>query len=265
MPANNYIIALERMMKVLESFEGHRDVALHELAQRSGLVKSSVYRILFTLHRLGYLERNEKGCYSITPRFRQLAGDPREMWDLAEVAAPFMEVLLRGFEETINLGVLDQGEVSYLRVVESPHALRLTAHAGMRSPVHSTALGKCLLADLERSEVEAILKQYPLRPRTDRTIRDRAALHRELERVRTRGYAIDNEEDSKGARCIAAPIHNSSGKTVAALSISGPATRIRPARDREFTEALFQSCRQVSMVLGFRPALDTVPNTGGKR
>lgn len=258
MPANNYIVALGRMMRVLEAFEGQRELSLHELAKRSGLVKSSVYRILFTLHRLGYVERGAQALYSISPRLRQLAGDPRESWDISELAAPFMGELVRRFQETVNLGVLQQGEVAYVRVAESPQALRLAAHAGMCSPLHSTALGKCLMAWLSRGEIEAILREKPLRPRTDRTIRDRASLYHDLERVRARGYAVDNEEDSRGARCIAAPVRNSAGKVVAAVSISGPAARIRPSRDREFVEGLMTCCRQISSLLGFNPKAEAV-------
>src|SRR5512146_326674 len=136
MPANNYIVALERMMKVLEAFAGQRELPLHELAERSGLVKSSVYRVLFTLQRLGYIERDAEGHYSISPRLRTIAGDPRESWDLGEVAAPFMMTLHQRFQETVNLGVLEEGEVAYVRVLESPQALRLAAHAGMRGGAH---------------------------------------------------------------------------------------------------------------------------------
>ncbi len=264
MPANNYIVALERMMKVLEAFAGKRELALHDLAERSGLVKSSVYRILYTLQRLGYIERSAEGRYSISGRLRAIAGDLRESWDLGELAAPFMSTLRQRFQETVNLGVLDRGEVAYLRVIESPQALRLSAHAGMRSAVHSTALGKCLLSALSRTEVDALVRRHPLRPKTDRTIRDRGTLYRELDRIRARGYAVDNEEDSRGARCIAALIRNAAGEGVAAISVSGPATRVRPARDREFADALLETCRQISSLLGYRGEAAVV-ETGGQR
>jgi IclR family acetate operon transcriptional repressor len=121
----------------------------------------------------------------------------------------------------------------------------------MRSPVHSTGLGKCLLCRLPRSEVEAILKTHPLQPLTPRTIREPSAFYRELEKVRARGYAIDNEEDSQGARCIAAPILDPGGGVRAAISISGPATRVKPARDVEIAKALTEACRQISTLLGY--------------
>jgi IclR family acetate operon transcriptional repressor len=169
-----------------------------------------------------------------------------------------MAELLRRFRETVNLGVLDQGEVLYIRVLESSHALRLTAHAGLRSPVHSTALGKCLLCRLPRQEIEPILKSHPLRPATPRTIRDRSTFYRELERVRARGFALDNQEDSQGVRCLAAPILTPTGDVCASMSISGPAARVTPRRDREIAEGLKETCGKIARLLGYtlRPQKD---------
>ena len=167
------------------------------------------------------------------------------------LAAPLMNDLLTRFRETVNLGVLDGGEVLYVHVVESPHAFRLAAHAGMRSPLYSTSLGKCLLSRLPAEKVDAILKKNPIQPLTPHTVRDAAALNRELSRVRTRGYAVDNGEDSSGARCVAAPIFNAAGEVVAAISISGPAGRIDHARERELAKALMEVCGEISTMLKY--------------
>ena len=132
MPANNYISALEKAVRVLEAFQGKREVALGDLAARTHLVKSNVFRILFTLERLGYVEKVNGGRYSLTSRLGRLAGDQRPPFDLGNLAAPFMARLLQRFQETINLGVLDGGEVLYIHVLECSHPFRLAAHAGMR-------------------------------------------------------------------------------------------------------------------------------------
>jgi DNA-binding IclR family transcriptional regulator len=251
MPTNNYIAVLEKAMRVLEAFRGEREVALGELATRTRLVKSSVFRILFTLERLGYIEKENGGRYSVTPRFGRLAGEVRPAFDLSTLAAPFMAQLVQRFQETINLGILDAGEVLYIHVIECSHPFRLAAHAGMRSRVHSTALGKCLLCRMPRPEVEAILKTHPLEPLTPRTIREPSAFYRELEKVAARGYAIDNEEDSRGARCIAAPILDLVGRLCAAISLSGPAARVKPARDAEIAKAVMEACKRISTLLGY--------------
>ncbi|HEX5483264.1 MAG TPA: IclR family transcriptional regulator [Terriglobia bacterium] len=251
MPANNYIVAIERTLQVAEAFRGERNLRLADLAERTRMVKSSVFRILFTLERLGYIEKSGDGRYSISSRFGRLAGAARTESNLAAQAAPFMAGLLRRFQETVNLGVLDDGEVLYIHVMESSQVFRLAAHAGMRSPVHSTAMGKCLLSHLARAEVEAILKGRPMERFTPRTITDRAAFHRELSRSRSRGYAIDNEEDYRGIRCLAAPILDTRGNVVAALSISAPAVRLQAERDREVTQALKEACMRISTLRGY--------------
>ncbi|MGH9825883.1 MAG: IclR family transcriptional regulator [Blastocatellia bacterium] len=251
MAANNYISVVEKTLRLVEAFRGEREVPLAELAARTRLVKSSVFRILFTLERLGYVEKGPGGRYSILQRFARIAGDSVPSFDLGALAAPFMGDLLRRYQETVNLGVLDEAEVLYIRVLESSHSFRLAAHAGIRSSVHSTALGKCLLSRLPRDQVTAILKKNPMHRMTARTICSRALFHQELEKVRLRGYALDNEEDARGARCVAAPILDSTGQVYAAMSISGPAARVTRTNEREIAEALKEACRQISKLFSY--------------
>ncbi len=251
MPARNYISAIERTLRVIAAFGGEDQISLAKLAERSGLVKSSVFRILYTLADLGYVMRDSRGLYSLTPRWAQIIRMRLPSENLVRCSAPLIAELHSRFHETVNLGVLDQGEVLYIHVLESPHAFRLAAHAGMRSPVHSTALGKCLLSGLSHEELEALVKDHPLNPRTRRTICDLARLERDLKRVRERGYAIDDGEDSSGARCVAAPITDSEGRVVAAVSISGPAIRVHRGRDKEMAAALKGVCARISRQLKY--------------
>ena len=107
MPARNYISVLEKAVRVLEAFQGEREVALGKLAARTRLVKSSVFRILLTLRRLGYIEKGNGGRYSVTSRFSRLAGSRQPAFDLSSLAAPFIAQLVQRFQETINLGTVD--------------------------------------------------------------------------------------------------------------------------------------------------------------
>lgn len=251
MAARNYISAIERTFKVVEAFSGQREVSLGELAERTQMIKSSVFRILYTLGQLGYAEKDSQGRYSLTSRWEKLCLGAQPMRELIRLAAPLMTVLLNRFRETVNLGVIDGGDVLYVHVLESPHAFRLAAHAGMRSPLYSTALGKCLLSRLSSEEVDAALKKSPITALTPHTIRNGAAFKRELVRVQKQGYAVDNGEDSTGARCVAAPIFNAAGEVVAAISISGPAGRISPPKDRELARSLMDTCRRISTTLSY--------------
>lgn len=264
MPTNNHIEAIARTLRVLEAFEGKSEVSLNDLAGRVPIVKSSIYRILFTLEQAGYISKSTNGKYTITPRFGHLAGEPHSSFgnELPSIALPFMAALLHRFQETVNLGVLDGGEVLYIRVLESPHAFRLAAHAGIRSPLHSTALGKSLLCHMTPVEIERMLKGKTLRRQTTRTICDRAAFMRELAKVRKEGYSIDKGEDSDGARCFGAAILNSRGRAVAAMSISGPALRLDRIPERSIGTRLARACRDISTLLGYAPSATQLSNTG---
>lgn len=264
MPTNNHIEAISRMLSVLEAFQGKSQVSLNDLAARVPIVKSSIYRILFTLEQAGYISRSANGKYSITPRFRNLTdeGQSNPISELPAIALPFMAGLLRRFQETVNLGVLNGDEVLYIRVLESPHAFRLAAHAGIRSPLHSTALGKSLLCHMPQAEIERILKGKTLRRMTTRTICDRPAFMRELVKVRKRGYSVDNGEDSDGARCFGAAILSPDGKPVAAMSISGPASRMDRIPERDITGRLMGACRDIATLLGYASSTAGLANSG---
>ncbi len=262
MPARNYVALVEKTIRLLEAFAGEQEVPLARLAHQTGLVKSSAFRILFTLERLGYVERKPRGLYSLSPQIDALSVKALQAPDLGSLAAPLMAGVLRRFQETVNLGVLDNGEVLYIRVLESSHTFRIAAHAGIRSPIHSTALGKCLVGTLPRQQLDEILGKRPLRRITPRTICRRADLYAELERVKFRGYAVDNEEDSRGARCVAAPIRDPAGQAIAAMSISGPATRMTRGLEEPMIATLRDICGQVSRLYAYTVSTPPIATRG---
>jgi DNA-binding IclR family transcriptional regulator len=137
-----------------------------------------------------------------------------------------MQNLLLRFGETINLGVLDDGHVTYIEVLQSPSALRIAAIPGERNPVHCTSLGKAMLAFLPEAEVEAILEQHPMVRRTPRTITQKKHFLEHLASIRERAVALDMEENLTGVICVAAPIFDQAGRVIAGISLSGPATRM---------------------------------------
>lgn len=253
MPTNNHIEVISRTIDVLEAFEGKPGLSLNELSRRVPIVKSSIYRILYTLEELGYVSKSSGGRYSLTSKFGRLVVNPQSNLptELPAIALPFMASLLRRYQETVNLGVLHGDEVLYIRVLESPHAFRLAAHAGIRSPLHSTALGKALLCHMTVPEIEKLTKGKVLRRCTNRTICDRSRFIKELAVVLKRGYAVDSGEDSDGAKCFGAAILNLEGKPVASMSVSGPALRMDRIPEREIGGRLVETCRKISMVLGY--------------
>lgn len=231
-----------RVLKILESLhDAPRGRDLKGIAQATGINKSTAYRILAHLESEGYLFRENAGAYFIGPKLVQLAAGTNHHSVLREVSRPILHQLWRTTGETVNLAVPDGNEVLYVDVIESPHSFRLVSHPGMRRPMYCTALGKGMMAYFPGGHCEKLLSSFPPRRYTPRTLCRPAQLRRELIKIRQRGYAVDDQEATLGARCVAAAVVGESGKVVAAVSVSGPTTRIGkkqvPALGAKVTEA----------------------------
>src|SRR5215470_16454619 len=200
--------AVERALNILETAARRRDGFTNsEISRRLGIPKSSASYILRTLERRGYLRREtETGRYRLGLKILSLGGDAQANLDIADVALPFMRALVERLHLTIHLAVLDQGEAVYIEKVEAPGFFKVNTWVGRRMYLHSTSVGKCLLAWLPKHEVETLMRQQGMKKRTPKTISSVAKLLAELERVREHGHGVDDEENSLGARCVAAPI-----------------------------------------------------------
>ena len=238
------------LSKVLRIFEAIQDspspLHLRDICQQTDINKTTAYRFLSHLQREGYLFRNESGNYSFGMKLLQLAArrDPRAV--LQETARPELRQLWKETQETVNFAVLDEGVVLYVDVIESPHVFRLASKIGMRRPIYSTALGKALAAFLPEERRKSILDLQNFQALTPHTITRVEQLKEELKKVRQRGYSIDEEESVLGARCVAAPVLDHNQEPVAAVSVSGPCSRIGPDKIPEFVAAVRSACRAIS-------------------
>ena len=229
----NYIEVMGKIFAVLEHFvevgSTRKSVAFADLARAVPFARTTVHRILYSLEKLGYVEKDEfKSHYQLAPKFFELTGPAVHFRRLQSVAKGVMQNLLFRFGETINLGVLEDGQVVYIDVLQSPSALRIAAVPGERNPVHCTSLGKAMLAFLPESEVQSILKHNPMIRRTPKTITQQKHFLEHLAAVRERAVALDMEENVNGVVCVASPIFDQRGKVIAGLSVSGPASRMEP-------------------------------------
>jgi len=252
---------VDAALSILETLGGVHEMSLTELARKLGLGKSSVYRLLVTLARRGYVEKNPQSeRYRLTYRLFAVASPAADRFGLREAAHPIMERLAAHTGETVNLGVLDGTRVLNLHKVESRHLLRMHLTVGSGVPAHATALGKVLLAALEPDELARRLRGRRLERLTRRTVGDRSALRSALARVHEQGFAVDDEECSLGLRCVAAPILDRRGLVVAALSISGPTQRFPQTTLSRLTEVVQAAARELSHRLGYSIEL---PKRGG--
>jgi IclR family acetate operon transcriptional repressor len=199
-----------------------RGAALLDVARATKLPKSSAFRYLATLERRRYVERDPvTGSYRAGSAFLPLRAHEPEL--LARRARPHLERLRDRLEETINLGMLEGNRVIYLEIVESHRAMRLAARRGDRDPIHATALGKAIAANLPDRRVRAILEAEGMPRLTPHTTTDEAAYLRELATTRERGYALDDGEHEIDGRSVAVPVVGSN--LPAAISYSAPASR----------------------------------------
>jgi DNA-binding IclR family transcriptional regulator len=251
-PAPPGVLVLHKTLDVLEALRrAPAGRSLAELTTELRMPKATIFRILATLESRAYLDRTSAGDYRIG---RKLAsGDGEKAPDQASViraARPEMEALLASCKETLNLGVLDGGQVLVVETLESPQAVRMSSKIGNRRYPHSTALGKVLLAGLSDKDVRRILKALGMSAFTSRTITAVEQLIIELERVRVQGWALDNRENEEDGRCIAAPVFGPGRVVVAALSVSGPLPRMSLARAKGFLPELLQTAARISTEIG---------------
>jgi DNA-binding IclR family transcriptional regulator len=243
--------AVERALNILEAAAQRREGLTNaEISRKLGIPKSSASYILRTLEKRSYLRREaETGRYRLGLKILSLGGDAQSNLDIAHVALPFMRSLVEKIRMTSHLAVLDQGEAVYIEKVEAPGFFKVNTWVGRRMFLHSTSVGKCLLAWLSKQEVEAIAKQQGLKRRTPETITSIAKLLADLERVKQSGYALDDEENSLGARCLGAPIFDAMGNVAAALGASGTLTQMDEANMPRIIEALKEAARRITRQL----------------
>jgi DNA-binding IclR family transcriptional regulator len=248
---------ISKVFQILEAIQGSPSgLTLKPICDITGVHKSTAHRFLKHLEREGYILRTESGAYMIGPRLSQMGARSNHRVTMQAVARPILWELWKSTGETVNLAVLDRATVLYVDVLESPHEFRLASRVGIRRPVHATGLGKALAAFLSEEQREQVLGTVSFQPLTPKTIMNMVQLRQELERVRRQGYAVDNEETTLGARCVSVPIFDAHRFAVAALSISGPVTRIGWDQVPALAEAAKNAARAISAGMGF-PQMDS--------
>lgn len=245
--------SVERTLDILESLvEFGTEVGLVEISQAVNLPLATVHRLLGTLIQRGYVKQNQHNRkYSLGFRALQMGHDMRQRFSLRLEARPFLQRLVQRVGESANLAVLDDGEVVYIDQAQSSRILRMFTQVGNRLPVHSTGSGKALLAYLPSDVVTGILRRFGLTARTPHTITDSKQFLDELAKTRERGFALDDEEQEEGVRCLAVPVRDASGQVVASLSVSGPVTRLNDEHVGAVTPELIECGAKLSTRLGY--------------
>jgi IclR family transcriptional regulator, KDG regulon repressor len=247
------IAVVGRALDLLESLaDATEPQGVSDLARSIGATKSATFRILATLGDRGYVLREpESGKYYLGLRLVGLGQKSLESIDLRAVARPVLEDLHHRFNETVNMGVQEDYRIIYVDIIESHYGLRMSARVGAQDLMHSTAIGKAILAYSGDDFITAYLNR-PLERRTKRTLIHPEALLEELERIRRSGFSRDRQENEEGATCFGAPIFDHRGEVVAAISVSGPSTRLTGEKAEDVAVAVRHAAGIVTTRLGYR-------------
>lgn len=242
---------LTKVLSIFDLLDRSPDgLQLRAIAEQTKLNKSTTYRFLAHLEKDGYLVRESSGAYLLGPRLVHLGSGSTYQSTIRRISRPILETLWHESGETVNLGVLAGRDVLYLDVLESPHDFRLVSKIGMRRPMHCTGLGKAILAWQPAGLRDELLSNAKLQKLTPHSITRSAEMVAQLGRIRRLGYAVDNEEAELGARCVAAPVFDSSGLIVAGISVSGPVIRMSRSRTAEIAKAVKRAALKISRQLG---------------
>ncbi|MFJ5100215.1 IclR family transcriptional regulator [Streptomyces sp. NPDC088554] len=238
--------SLERAFDLLERMaDAGGEVGLSELSASSGLPLPTIHRLMRTLVATGYVRQQSNRRYALGPRLIRLGESASRL--LGSWAKPYLARLVEETGETANMALLDGDEVVYVAQVPSKHSMRMFTEVGRRVLPHSTGVGKALLAHTSPEEVRALLARTGMPAATERTITTPEGFLEALELVRATGYAVDDNEQEIGVRCLAVTVPGS--PTAAALSISGPAGRVTEEATRRIVPVLQEVARDLSAAL----------------
>jgi IclR family transcriptional regulator, KDG regulon repressor len=247
------IQAVDRALRILDLFDEYEtELKITDISERMGLHKSTVHSLLKTLQVHGYIEQNEEnGKYRLGLKLFERGNFVVHGLDLRAAAKKHLLELAVKTGETVHLVILDGKEGVYIDKVEGSSGTIVYSRIGRRVPIHSSAVGKVLVAFKSDEELNEILNGYVFKKQTENTITNRKDFLKEVEKIRSLGYAVDNQENEPGVRCVAAPVRNYSGQVIAAISISAPIARIEQERFTPLLALLQQTAMKISQEMGY--------------
>lgn len=243
--------SLGRALSILERLAEADGMTLTDLAQSVGLAPSTTHRLLTTLQQRRFAAFDEEyGVWVIGVGAFNVGNAFLRNRRIVTLGRPVMRRLMEDVGETVNLAVQDQNELVYVTQFESHAPMRAFFRPGRRAPMHASAVGKAMLAEMDDAVLTEVLHQKGMPRFTAKTIVDPAELRRELQRIRERGWAVDDEEHTVGMRCVAATIHNEHGEVIAGISLSGPSVRVTENRLGELGARIVAAANAITEQIG---------------
>jgi len=248
--ADSPSIAVHRALAMLEAIsKSAGGLSNSDLSRKLKIPKSSASYILRALEAGGYVRREAAGKYRLGLALLSLSSRALEGVDVREVALPILQHLVERSGLTAHLAVLDHGQAVYIAKVDAPGFVKMNTWPGKRMNLHSTSVGKALLAHLPEEELQRVIAKG-LTKWTPHTLTAPAKLLADLEHVRRRGYAVDEQESTVGIRCVAAPVFSPQG-VAASIGVTGTVTQFHAADLHRFAEMVKDAARRISLQLGW--------------
>ena len=247
MEGKNPIQVSDRLFHALELLADQGALGLMELTEILQLNKSTAHRILTSLQYLGYVrQRKRDGKYEPTLKIVEMSEKIMARLDVLEIVRPHLKNLMEQTGETVHFVKREGTDAVYIDKVESTcNSIQMVSRIGSRIPLYCSGVGKALAATLSREEIEELWKKSTIMPRTPYTITDYREFLYALEEVRKRGYALDNEENETGVRCIAAALNIPAGRGIYAFSISAPVSRMDNGRILQLSEDILKTKKEI--------------------
>jgi IclR family KDG regulon transcriptional repressor len=248
------VSAVSNALKILEILSVTPRCGVSELARTLGCQKSTVFRLLNTLKKEGYITQDEESeKYSLTLQLFKIGVNAVNNLDLNKAALPVITRLSQLSSETIHLCTIENDQMVYIQKIESAYALKVTmmSRVGQGTPLYCTGVGKVLLAYQSAEKIQRYLQNTEFQRFTEHTIINSYELTAELEKIRLSGIAYDREEHELGVRCVAAPIFDQAGNIIAALSIAGPTIRMHDEKLELMRELVKCAASEISGKLGY--------------
>ena len=250
----NPVQSAERIFGVLEALAVTGPIGMIDLSTRVGLHKSTVHRLLMSLICMGYVKQEDSGKYALTFKIVQLSEQVISKSDLVLIVHPLIAELANDCGETVHFVQRKGTEVFYLDKVAplnpQDSAIRMASQVGLTRPMYCSAVGKAILAEMKDEDVEYIWKNSIIERKTEHTITTQLELMKELNEIRSKGYALDNEENELGVRCIAVCVHDLQGLPNNAFSISAPAFRMTVDRVQQLAADILRTKETIQNILG---------------
>jgi IclR family transcriptional regulator, KDG regulon repressor len=246
--------SLDKVFKIIELLRENSELGLKELSEKLDMNKSTTYRMLASLARHNYVEKNyETKKYKLSIKFVEIGNQVIQNLDIINISKKYIDELNSVTKETIHLAVLSKDKVMYVDKRESQRPIRLFSQIGRITPWHCTGVGKVILAFQSEEFINNIIETIDFYKYTDNTITNKEDLLAELWKIKEQGYATDREEHSKNVGCIAAPVFDHSARVIASLSVTF-IFDIENLNEQllEYKDLILKNSMMISQKLGYR-------------